>query len=338
MGPPDRGRHALDRQHGHPQGQPEQGHAAQRLIDFYYDPATPRRSRRTSTTCARSRARREVMVELDPTLAKNPLIFPTPEMGARLHDFRVTTAEEEAPGARRSRGHRPVTRRARGRDRPSGAIAPYAYLLLRPACSTWPCSTCCPRSRCSWSRCGPGASSDGLPADLELRHLPGADRRVLAEDRPVDRVRRAGHPAHVRARLPARVLHRVPRWPLQEPAAVPGHRTVLHELPAAHHLAGRSSSPTTASSSDRSRTSACCPRTFRLLATPIAVIAGITYNFLPFMTLPLYVALEKIPPSLLEAAQDLYADRLVALPPGHASPALPGRRRRLAADVHPGGG
>jgi len=47
---------------------------------------------------------------------------------------------------------------------------------------------------------------------------------------------------------------------------------------------------------------------FRLLATPVAIIAGITYNFLPFMTLPLYVALEKIPPSLLEASQDLYAD------------------------------
>jgi spermidine/putrescine transport system permease protein len=50
------------------------------------------------------------------------------------------------------------------------------------------------------------------------------------------------------------------------------------------------------------------PESFRLLATPIAVIAGITYNFLPFMTLPLYVALEKIPPSLLEASADLYAD------------------------------
>jgi spermidine/putrescine transport system permease protein len=49
------------------------------------------------------------------------------------------------------------------------------------------------------------------------------------------------------------------------------------------------------------------PEEFRLLATPIAVVAGITYNFLPFMTLPLYVALEKIPPSLLEASQDLYA-------------------------------
>jgi spermidine/putrescine transport system permease protein len=46
---------------------------------------------------------------------------------------------------------------------------------------------------------------------------------------------------------------------------------------------------------------------FRLLATPAAVVAGITYNFLPFMTLPLYVALEKIDFRLIEAAKDLYA-------------------------------
>ena len=47
----------------------------------------------------------------------------------------------------------------------------------------------------------------------------------------------------------------------------------------------------------------------RLLATPVAVVAGITYNFLPFMALPLYVALEAIDPRLLEAAQDLYASK-----------------------------
>jgi spermidine/putrescine transport system permease protein len=45
----------------------------------------------------------------------------------------------------------------------------------------------------------------------------------------------------------------------------------------------------------------------RLLATPAAVIAGLTYNFLPFMVLPLYAALEKIDPRLIEAAGDLYA-------------------------------
>jgi spermidine/putrescine transport system permease protein len=49
------------------------------------------------------------------------------------------------------------------------------------------------------------------------------------------------------------------------------------------------------------------PEDFRLLATPAAVIAGITYNFLPFMTLPLYVALERIDRRLIEAAEDLYA-------------------------------
>jgi spermidine/putrescine transport system permease protein len=49
------------------------------------------------------------------------------------------------------------------------------------------------------------------------------------------------------------------------------------------------------------------PEEFRLLATPAAVIAGITYNFLPFMTLPLYVSLERIDRRLIEAAEDLYA-------------------------------
>jgi spermidine/putrescine transport system permease protein len=48
---------------------------------------------------------------------------------------------------------------------------------------------------------------------------------------------------------------------------------------------------------------------FRFLATPASVIFGLTYNFLPFMVLPLYVALEKIDRRLIEAATDLYATR-----------------------------
>jgi spermidine/putrescine transport system permease protein len=51
---------------------------------------------------------------------------------------------------------------------------------------------------------------------------------------------------------------------------------------------------------------------FRLLATPVAVVSGITYNFLPFVVLPLYVALEKIDYRLIEAATDLYASRFQA--------------------------
>jgi len=50
----------------------------------------------------------------------------------------------------------------------------------------------------------------------------------------------------------------------------------------------------------------------RLLATSTAVVAGITYNFLPFMALPLYVSLEQIDGRLIEAAEDLYASRAKA--------------------------
>lgn len=50
----------------------------------------------------------------------------------------------------------------------------------------------------------------------------------------------------------------------------------------------------------------------RLLATPFAVVCGLTYNFLPFMTLPLYASLEKIDPRLIEAANDLYASPVTA--------------------------
>ena len=57
----------------------------------------------------------------------------------------------------------------------------------------------------------------------------------------------------------------------------------------------------------------------RLLATPFAVVTGLTYNFLPFMVLPLYARLEKIDPRLIEAGEDLYASpfttfRKVTLP------------------------
>ena len=48
---------------------------------------------------------------------------------------------------------------------------------------------------------------------------------------------------------------------------------------------------------------------FRFLATPAAVIFGLTYNFLPFMILPLYVAIEKIDRRLIEAGTDLFASR-----------------------------
>jgi spermidine/putrescine transport system permease protein len=56
-----------------------------------------------------------------------------------------------------------------------------------------------------------------------------------------------------------------------------------------------------------------------LTATPFAVVMGMTYNFLPFMVLPLYASLERIDPRTMEASGDLYANgittfRKVTLP------------------------
>jgi spermidine/putrescine transport system permease protein len=57
----------------------------------------------------------------------------------------------------------------------------------------------------------------------------------------------------------------------------------------------------------------------RVLATTGAVVAGLTYNFLPFMILPIYASLERMDPRLIEAGKDLYASatttfRRVTLP------------------------
>src|SRR4051794_27538787 len=66
------------------------------------------------------------------------------------------------------------------------------------------------------------------------------------------------------------------------------------------------------------------PQDGRVLATTGAVIAGITYNFLPFMILPLYATLERLDKSMLEAAYDLYASRREAFMRVTLPLALPG--------------
>jgi spermidine/putrescine transport system permease protein len=56
-----------------------------------------------------------------------------------------------------------------------------------------------------------------------------------------------------------------------------------------------------------------------LTSSAFAVVTGLAYNFLPFMTLPIYASLERIDPRTLEASGDLYANgfttfRKVTLP------------------------
>jgi len=54
------------------------------------------------------------------------------------------------------------------------------------------------------------------------------------------------------------------------------------------------------------------PESYHVLGTNVAVIAGITYNLVPFTILPLYVSLEHIDRGLVEAAKDLYSNRWTA--------------------------
>ena len=63
---------------------------------------------------------------------------------------------------------------------------------------------------------------------------------------------------------------------------------------------------------------------FHILGTSYAVIAGLVYNFLPFMVLPIYVALERIDPRVVEAARDLYANPATAFRKVIFPLALPG--------------
>jgi spermidine/putrescine transport system permease protein len=51
------------------------------------------------------------------------------------------------------------------------------------------------------------------------------------------------------------------------------------------------------------------PQNFHILATGYAVVAGLAYNYLPFTALPLYVAIERIDKTVLDAAYDLYASK-----------------------------
>ncbi|GIF14758.1 ABC transporter permease [Actinoplanes teichomyceticus] len=66
------------------------------------------------------------------------------------------------------------------------------------------------------------------------------------------------------------------------------------------------------------------PDGFHVLGTSYAVIFGLIYNFLPFMVLPIYVALERIDPRVVEAARDLYATPLTAFRKVVLPLALPG--------------
>ena len=77
-----------------PKGTPNKA-LAEKWIDFYYDPQNAATIEAYVNYVCPVVGAREVMLESDPDLANNPLIFPPEDWVARLHQFRATTAEEE---------------------------------------------------------------------------------------------------------------------------------------------------------------------------------------------------------------------------------------------------
>jgi spermidine/putrescine transport system permease protein len=124
-------------------------------------------------------------------------------------------------------------------------------------------------------------------------------------------------------RVPARVLHRLQGRALQEPHAAAGHPALLHVLRPAT-VAWQLILSDNGWVVERLRDVGLLGADGRLLASRTAVIAGITYNFLPFMALPLYVSLDRIDRRLLEAATDLYANRVTAFARVTLPLAIPG--------------
>ena len=154
-----------------------------------------------------------------------------------------------------------------------------------------------------------GSITDGFKLTFTGDRLRAGDLRSSAASSST-RSSTAGRPrcSTLAHRLPGRLHDRLPGRPLQEPPAVPRHRPVLHELP---HPDDQLEDPArrrgTAPRPAQGHRSTSCRPTSRSSTRPISQLAGLTYNFLPFMILPLYVALEKIDPRLIEAANDLYA-------------------------------
>ena len=77
-----------------PLGSPNRD-SAQRWIDFYYDPVNAATIEAYVNYVCPVKGTKEILLESDPDIANNPLIFPPADWVARLHQFRSTTADEE---------------------------------------------------------------------------------------------------------------------------------------------------------------------------------------------------------------------------------------------------
>ena len=186
MGPAQGGRDALDGQHGHPEGRREQVPRPSCWIDFYYEPDNAAQIEAYVNYVCPVEGRRRGHARDRPGARQQPADLPArghrraaaPVPGSTTADEETAWSEAFAKVAGPLAARRPSrTRPSRDRWRLPRRAVP--YLLLRPGCCGWRCSTSYPASRCSWSRSGPGTSATAT-ADLELRHLRRGARASTA--------------------------------------------------------------------------------------------------------------------------------------------------------------
>ena len=239
---PGVGRHALVRQLHDPVDD-RQGRPRERVHQLLLRPGERRGAhRRHPVHLAGRRACRGELTALGgdaAALVDNPLVVPTDEFLAdaarssgRSTPGRGREVRRAVRGDHRHRADRVAERDDQGRKR--------ARRVRRGCCSGPGCSSCSSSSssrstRCSGCRCRSAPTAFSRPGvQLGVGELR---ERVLAVRRPVPPVvpvRGDGHAARAAHRVPARVRHRVPRRAVQERAARPRRRPVLHELPDPH--------------------------------------------------------------------------------------------------------
>ena len=154
---------------------------------------------------------------------------------------------------------------------------------------------------------GKRAKNGGYAAGFTLDNYAGASSSTPEPFITSLRMAIGGHRPVPARRPAARLLHRDPGRPPQGPAHHPARHPVLDELPHPDlRLADRSSGRRASAGS--SATLIGDP-SFRILGTPVAVLLGLVYGYLPLMVFPLYVTLERMDRTLVEASKDLGAGR-----------------------------
>ncbi len=227
--------------------------------------------------------------------------------------------------------------------RSRGSWVPYA--LLAPGLLWLAMFFIVPTFSSSTPRCRQVRASTGYQPGLNISDLHRRDLAVPRAVLPVVLLRRPGHVADPAHRLSARLHDRLQVRPVEELHAGARHRAVLHQLPdpdaglADHPVRRRRSSPRSSPPSTSPNLLELLHLTSdgRLLGTPFAVIMGLTYNFLPFMTLPLVRQ-----PRPHRPAADRGSGRPLLLavhrvPQGDLAAVPAWCRRGHAADLHPRG-